>query len=188
MKRSLALVALLAVSIAIAQRSPTGNTNRTLLAMMPDVKKELKVTKDQDKKIQAAMKDLQEKAQSGQIAIDFTDPMSSFDIDFGPILDDAQKLRLEELYAQYNGGFALADSKVSRALAINEETLAAIKAIKATAARELPQMLMQARSAGAAKEADKKREEFSQQMLALLTHEQKAKFETMKGKAFRFKT
>jgi Spy/CpxP family protein refolding chaperone len=178
---------LLAIALCLAQRSPTGNTNRTLLAMMPDVKKELKVTKDQDKQIHAAMKELQDKAQNGQLKIDLSDPMGSFDIDFGPIFDDVQELRLEELYAQYNGGFALVDPKVSKALAIDEETLAKIKAIKATAARELPQMLMNARSASAAKEADKRREEFSLQMLALLTDEQKAKFETMRGKVFKFK-
>jgi hypothetical protein len=113
--------------------------------------------------------------------------MASFDVDMGPILDDAQEQRLEGLYAQYNGGFALADAKFVSALAINEETLAKVKAIKSTAARELPQMLMNARSASAAKEADKKREEFSIQMLALLSDEQKAKFEAMKGKPFKFK-
>ncbi len=187
MNRLLVPVAMIVAAVCMAQRSPTGTTNRTMLAMMPDVKKELKVTKDQDKNIQAAMKEMQEKAQSGQIRIDLSDPMASFDIDMGPILDDAQKVRLEELYAQYNGGFALADPKFVIALAINEETLAKIKAIKATAARELPQMLMNARSASAAKEADKKREEFSLQMLALLTDEKKAKFETMKGKPFKFK-
>jgi Spy/CpxP family protein refolding chaperone len=188
MRRLIALSITLLASIALAQRSPTGTTSRTMLAMMPDVKKELKATKDQDKKIMAAMKEMEQKAQSGQVRIDLSDPMASFDIDMGPILDDTQKVRLEELYAQYNGGFALADPKFVSALAINEETLARIKAIKSTAARELPQMLMNARSASAAKDADKKREEFSLQMLALLTDEQKAKFETMKGKAFKFKT
>lgn len=182
-----ALCLIIVASTVWAQRSPTGTTSRTMLAMMPDVRKELKVTKDQDKKIQAAMKEVQEKAMNGQVQIDLSDPMGSFDIDMGPILDDTQKVRLEELYAQYNGGFALADPKFVTALAINEETLAKIKAVKSTAARELPQMLMNARSASAAKEADKKREEFSLQMLALLTDEQKAKFETMKGKAFKFK-
>ena len=187
MKRLLVPVALIAAAVCMAQRSPSGSTNRTMLAMMPDVKKELKITKDQDKKIQAAMKEMQDKAMNGEIRIDLSDPMGSMDIDFGPILDDAQKVRLEELYAQYNNGFALADPKFVTALAINEETLAQIKAIKSTAARELPQMMMNARSTAAAKEADKKREEFSLQMLALLTEEQKGKFETMKGKAFKFK-
>lgn len=189
MNRALtALCLMIVASMVWAQRSPTGTTSRTMLTMMPDVKKELRVTKDQDKKIMAAMKEMEQKAMNGQVQIDLSDPMASFDIDMGPILDDAQKVRLEGLYAQYNGGFALADPKFVAALAINEETLAKIKEIKSTAARELPQMLMNARSASAAKEADKKREEFSLQMLAFLTDEQKAKFESMKGKAFRFKT
>jgi hypothetical protein len=187
MRLALAPCIVFLAAVCLAQRSPTGTTSRTMLAMMPDVKKELKVTKGQDKQIIAAMKEMEQRAQNGQLSLDLSDPMASFDVDMGPILDDAQEQRLEGLYAQYNGGFALADAKFVSALAINEETLAKVKAIKSTAARELPQMLMNARSASAAKEADKKREEFSIQMLALLSDEQKAKFEAMKGKPFKFK-
>ena len=187
MRRLLVLLVLATAAFATAQRSPTGTTNRLMLTMMPDVKKELKISKDQDKKIQEAVKTMQEQAEAGQIRIDFTDPMASMDVDFTTILDDAQKARLEELFVQYNGGFALADPKVVTALGLSEDVVAQVKSIKGAASRELLQVMSQARSTSAVKAADKKREEFSLQMLALLTDEQKAKFETMKGKAFKFK-
>jgi hypothetical protein len=187
MKHCLAVALVLTAALASAQRSPTGATSRTMLAMMPDVKKELKVTKDQDKKIQAAMKAMEDQAMSGAMQIDMTDPMAGMDVDMGPILDEAQRQRLDELFVQYNGGFALTDPKVATSLAISEEVIAQIKSLKATASQELLQMMMNARSTAAIKAADKKREDYSQQMLALLTDEQKQKFDAMKGKPFKFK-
>ena len=74
------------------------------------------------------------------------------------------------------------------ALGLSEDVVAQVKAIKGAASRELLQMMSQARSSSAVKAADKKREEYSLQMIALLTDEQKTKFETMKGKTFKFKT
>ncbi|MEX2244337.1 MAG: hypothetical protein WD716_10895 [Fimbriimonadaceae bacterium] len=178
---------ILAAAVCPAQRSMTGATSRLMLVMSPDVKKEIKVTKAQDKQIQEAMKVLQQEMQAGTRPIDLSDPMGSMDVDLTPILDDAQRARLEELYLQANTGYALSDPKVAAALELTDDQKQKVKTSKTEAAKQLLTLLSEARSASAMKAAKKKQEELGVAMLDVLTAEQRAKFEALKGKEFKFK-
>ena len=178
---------LLAAAICPAQRSMIGATSRLMLTMSPDVKKELKVTKDQDKKIQEAMKVMQAELQSGSRQIDLSDPMGSMDLDLTPILDPAQRTRLEELYLQANSGYALADPKVAAALALTDEQKEKAATAKSEATTELMKLMGEMRSNSAVKALKKRQLELGDKMLEILTAEQKTKLETLKGKPFKFK-
>ncbi len=179
---------LLLAAVCPAQRSMTGATSRLMLVMTPDVKKEIKVTKDQDKKIQEAIKAMQAEVQAGTRPMDLSDPMGSFDLDFTPILDDAQRMRLEELFIQANSGYALIDPKVAVALGLTNEQKQSVKTAKTEALTELMKLMGEMRSASAMKALKKRHEEIGVKMLDILTADQKTKLETLKGKPFKFKT
>ena len=185
---TLAIAALFLVVAASAQKSPFGLQGRTMLVISPDTKKELKITKEQDKRVQEAMKAMQQSLQSaGSISFDLFNPLAALDSKLPEILDDEQEKRLEELFIQANGGFALADAKVADALSLTDEQKSSVKAIKSESMSELMRGMQAARSTSSVKELEKKQGEYSEKMLALLQPEQKQKLETMKGKPFKFK-
>jgi hypothetical protein len=159
-----------------------------MLAMDPGTRKEIKLTRDQDKKIQDALKQMQADMQAGKIAIDFMEPMASMDAVLDPILDESQRARLEELYIQANGGFALTDARTAPQLGLSDEQKDALKQIKAEANKDLMASMRSMNSNSAIKAAQKKRDQFADRMLATLTPDQKAKFEALKGKPFKFKS
>ncbi len=159
-----------------------------MLVMSPEFKKELKVTKEQDKKIQEALKNMQQEVASGSVSIDFSDPMGSMDLDFDPILTETQAARLNEIFIQANGGFALNDPKVAASLDLAAEQQENVKTINSEAVLELMTMMGEVRSKSDVKALKIKHEEFSDKMLAILTAEQRWKLESLKGKAFKFKT
>ncbi|HVL39351.1 MAG TPA: hypothetical protein VM328_08185 [Fimbriimonadaceae bacterium] len=188
MRRFIFAVILMVPLLATAsQRSPLGTTSRFLLVMSPDVKKEIKLTKEQNKKIEEAMKKMEQDAREGRMALDLSDPMAGISIDLEPILDDAQKTRLDELFVQVNGGVALTDAKVGAKLELREEQKASLKELKA----ELLQMTMEAlpkiRSTAGVKELEKAQNAIKSKMIDLLDADQKAKFEALKGKPFKFR-
>jgi hypothetical protein len=71
---------------------------------------------------------------------------------------------------------------------MSEEQVQQAKAAKSEASKELYEKMSQARSASAMKEVQKRRDELAAGLLEVLTPDQKAKFEALKGKAFKFKT
>jgi Spy/CpxP family protein refolding chaperone len=181
---------LLLASLCAAQRMPVGMTGRFMLVMMPDAKKELKITKEQDKQIQQVMKEANDAARSGQMpaGFDFMNPMGHLDPKLASILTPEQAARLEELFVQANGGFSLLDSKVSTALGLSDEVNGQIKELNSEAAAEQMRTLQGGmRSKADADKLKKVRADYGAKMLALLSPEQAKKFETMKGKPFKFK-
>lgn len=187
--RSITIILLLIGSIAVAtaQRMPFGITGRSLLVSMGDVKKELKLTKEQDKQIMKAIQDYGEAAKQGQASFDFMDPMAGVDPALEAILNDEQKVRLEQLFVQANGGFALVDKKVAAALKLTDEQKAAIKKIADQANSDALNSMRTAHSPGSVKAVQKKHDEAGDQMKALLTPEQATEFAAMQGKPFKFR-
>lgn len=176
------------MAFSMAQKMPVGVTGRAMILMAPDVKKEIRITKDQDKQIQKAIKDLSDAAKGGGLSFDLTNPMAALDPALDSILNDDQKKRLDELFVQSNGGFALLDKKVAAPLQLTEEQLTKLTALSGQANSEAMNAFQHARSAGSFKAIQKKHDEFGLQMKGVLTPEQAAKFETMQGKPFKFKT
>ena len=164
-----------------------GVDGRFMIATSPDVRKELKITKEQDKKLQEAVKEMGASAQGGALppGFDMMNPMGMLDPKLEEILDETQKHRLEELFVQSNGGYALLDKKVAAALELTDEQKSAVKEIDS----ERRKAVMDGMSAGASgyKGLKKKVEECGAKMLAVLTPEQTKKLEEMKGKPFKFR-
>ena len=164
-----------------------GVQGRFGIAMMPEAKKELKLTKDQEKKMQEAVKELGASANAGALpsGFDLMNPMSALDPKIEEILDETQKKRMEEMFLWVNGGFALLDAKAATALELTDDQKAAAKALDS----ERRKKMMSSLGAGASgyKAIKKDTEECGVKLLALLTPDQAKKLEELKGKQFKFR-
>lgn len=181
------IAAIALVPSSFAQRNPMGITARSMLLVTPDVKKEIRVTKEQDKKLQEAIKQMTQDMQAGKVAMDFTNPLAPMDSKLPEIFDEQQLKRLEELFLQVNLGLALTDAKVATALALSDEQKASTKEMYSQATRTIAETMQTGGMTSRYKNAQKKRDEYAEKMLTILKPEQKEKFEMMKGKAFKFK-
>lgn len=167
---------------------PGMTVGRGMLVLAPDSGKELKVTKEQNKKIQAAIQESEKRTRAGDFSgFDMNNPMAFLDPTLEEILTPEQRARLEELFIQRNGGSALLDKKVAAAMELTETQTESVKTIDREARPETMKLMMNLRSK---KDADKLKEHqkaIGLKMLAVLTPEQSAKFEAAKGKPFKFK-
>jgi len=164
-----------------------GVQGRFGIAMMPEAKKELKLTKDQEKKMQEAVKELDASTHGGALpsGFDLMNPMSALDPKIDEILDETQKKRMEEMFLWVNGGYALLDARSAAALELTDEQKTAAKEIDAERRKEM----MDSLRAGASgyKAIKKKTEECGVKLFALLTPDQVKKFDELKGKQFKFR-
>jgi Spy/CpxP family protein refolding chaperone len=103
----------------------------------------------------------------------------------GSILDAKQKDRLKEIVLQQTGAFALIDKDVAEALKLTDDQVNKIKELADGFQKEMREAAQSARNGGDASGAretfTKIRKEGQEKLLAVLTDEQKAKFEKMKG-------
>lgn len=179
---------LICAQFAFAQFMPGQMASRGMIAMNPDCAKELKITKDQQKKIDDALKELQKRISAGDYTgLNMMNPMAAIDAPIEAILDETQKARLEELFIQKNEGFALTDKRVATKLELNEEQIAEIKKIDRESKPELTKLMQNMRSNTDKDKLKAKEKEVSLQFNSVLTPEQAVKFESFKGKPFKFK-
>lgn len=181
---------LLALSaFSFCQRMPIGITARMSLLMYPDVKKELKISKDQDKQLQAMLSEFAKNAQSGQFTggLDMSNLMGGLDPKIEAILDEGQNKRLHELFVQVNGGFALTDAKTTAALELSDDQKARAKTLGAEIDSQLMDLMASARSPNAFKGVQTKRGELAKSIEAVLDGDQAVKFALMAGKPYKFK-
>jgi Spy/CpxP family protein refolding chaperone len=103
----------------------------------------------------------------------------------GGILDAKQKVRLKEIGLQQAGPFALANKEVAEALKLTDDQVNKIKELTDGFQKEMREAFQSAQNGGDASAAretfTKIRKEGSEKLLAVLTDEQKASFEKMKG-------
>lgn len=163
-----------------------GCTSRTMLIMRPEVKKEIKVTKDQDKAIQKAIEQMGQEAQSGAVTFNMLKPFGALDGKLPEILGVDQVKRLDELFMQFNAGLALTDEKAVKEIGISDEQLVTLTELEKeltdsvlAVARTSPKDMSKA-----IKESNKL---YGEKMLAVLTVEQEVKRKELLGKPFKFK-
>ncbi len=165
--------------------------HQVALAHLPEVQKELSLTDEQKQLAEDLNNDLN--AERGALwqeaAGDFDsirEDMALLNNDiadeFAEKLDDAQKKRLAEIYAQANGPTALFDERVAEALKITEEQTDKLNELR-TASRGSWQGIdwqnISEEEAGA--EVDKLIADQNEKYAAVMTDEQKAEFEKMQG-------
>jgi Spy/CpxP family protein refolding chaperone len=117
-------------AISTAQMGAVTITGKFMMYMKPEVKKELKISKEQDKRINAgvqeAAKSMQERGAAG---IDFTNIYKPMDDALLAELDEVQKARLDEIYLQYNGAAVLRFEERAVQFGLTDEQKAAVKPI-----------------------------------------------------------
>lgn len=151
------------------------------------VKKELKITDDQEKRAKDAFGDVLQ-VDGDRIMITMTGDTDLKELGKNAlkVLDADQTKRLKEVWIQEQFGTAIADDEVAKELALtDDQRKSADKEIESAG-----QALMEMFQGGdhgpeMAKKALEIRKKAGEKMLALLTEEQKKKYEAMKGKPFK---
>jgi Spy/CpxP family protein refolding chaperone len=172
-----------------------GGGNATgMLLQRADVQKELNLTEDQKTKIrqaqekrQAAMQELrnlspEERQQKMQELMAGNDLTAS--------LNDTQKKRLKELEYQWQGPTALTQEENAKAIGLTQEQRTKIAGIQEQMGQTLRESMQGFQPGGDMTEVRKKLEEVrnktEKDIEAVLTAEQKQKWQQMLGKAFTF--
>ncbi len=115
---------------------------------------------------------------------------AKLDADIKAILSDSQYKRLHELMLQFDGPAALARPDVAKQFDLTEEQKKKIQDIQQTQMQNMRER-MQGGGGGGERQAmmqemQKMREETNKQILAVLTAEQKQKWDAAQGKSFKF--
>lgn len=184
---ALALLTLSVASFAQRVTSPMGLTGKIMLVSMKEVKKEIHFTGEQDKKLQAAMKDMQNNpAAMGMPDMHYM--TRGMDAKLVEILDVAQNKRLEELFLQFNGPLALSEKEVVEQLALSDDVMAKAKDIIKQHDKDAMSVLMGSQKAKSfdSKKMEELDKQANEQLLALLTPMQLDSWKSMQGEPFKF--
>jgi hypothetical protein len=196
----LALVALLIATPLMAQQRRGGRggafgqvTKATLLGN-ENVQKELEIVADQKEQIAAIVDEARQGRRGGgrgqdlsdeeraKLAKERADRAAAIDKKIDAVLVGPQKTRLNEIYVQALGTMAFSNPEIAKELGVGEDLQEKI----ATARREAMQAAFQDGGGGGPEAFAKARAESEKAVMALLSADQKAKFEKMKGKPVSF--
>ncbi|MCC6403957.1 MAG: hypothetical protein IT207_08095 [Fimbriimonadaceae bacterium] len=181
----LALLVAFAVQAGFAQSLMYGVEGKIAVVLLPEVKKELKLTRDQEKAITKAMEE--ETNSFSSLSVNREYLTIGLDEKITPILDEKQAQRLEELWFQRNGRLILRLQVVAARFKIEQEVHAKIQAIaRATDAKILEQLQMN-RGRSLPKEIRALKDAASNEIAALLTPEQESAWQSANGRPFKFK-
>lgn len=178
----LALLVLLTSQIGFSPAAMM--TSPCLCVQNPDVKKELKLNRDQGKKIDGVLKEINEEMKNAQKSMALAGmkaAMEAGDAKVWEILDDTQDQRLRELILQMKGAMALTEEATSKELGLSEEQVAKIKELKSKASKDWMGH-MQAGSQSGMKKGKDVMDQLEKDAVAVLTTEQQAKYTKMLGK------
>ena len=155
---------------------------------MNEVKKEIKLTKEQGKQIEALLKDAQKDPSSLGGMMDMHYMTKSLDKKLVTVLDDPQNLRLQQLFLQSNGLVALSEPEVSSELKLTDEASTEVQAvIKAFDKAQMSLMMdVQKTRKIDQKKMDGLRAQAEADISALLSQEQREVWKAMLGEPFKF--
>ena len=189
------------VSVASAQRGRgVGSVSPIELASAADVQAEIELNDDQkeavDELLQSYRSERRELFQGQRDASreERTEKMQELsnktDGKLKDLLEDAQAMRLGQIYIQVNGVQAVNHPLVSKALEISDEQKEQLSGVARDTMAAMREAFQEARESDSREQMRelfaKFREEMSGNMLAKLTDEQKEKLESLKGEAFEF--
>lgn len=188
--------ALLSVSdVALAQgrggRGGFGPTSAMALAGLEEVKKDLKLTDEQNTKIAALTEELNGKRRAafedaqgdfGKAMAEGAKLSAEYGKKFTEILDEAQNKRATEIFVQVNGASALTDDSVAAALKLSDEQKTKLKSANDEANASLRESFQGFQDLSEDERATKMREwreGRDKTLLAVLDEVQVAAFEDM---------
>ena len=183
MKKLFILPLLVLAGHASAQMS---TTPKVVLLMLEQVRAELKIRPDQAKKLDDALDAMIQTLPSGVRGISM-DPheIPLIEKEVAMVLDPSQQTRLRQIWMQMQGGLTLSDEGLSKELALSDEQKTNLKNLVADMEIELEEMA--ANSAGGPMNPMFVRKQTGDKILALLTPDQKKKWESMLGPKFEIK-
>lgn len=184
---SVALLLALVVS-SFAQMMPMGLTGKMMLVAMPEVKKELKITKEQDKKIKETIEQFRTDPTLTKTLPDMHYTTREMDKKVVEHLDEAQRARLLELFIQENGYICLTEKEVSEPLALPKETQEKAEEIIDKLMSDVMASLMESQKEGKIdmKAIDGFKKQAQADIKALMSPEQEERWKAMQGKPFKF--
>lgn len=180
---------LLVVAVqCFAQMMPMGLTGKLMLVAMPEVKKELKITKEQDKQIKDAIEKFRSDPELMKSMPDMHYTTREMDKKIVEFLDEGQRARLLELFIQENGFICLSEKEVSESLGLPKETQDKAEEIIDKLMDNVMASLMESQKKGKIdmKAIDGFKTQAQSDIKALLTPEYEEKWKAMQGKPFKF--
>lgn len=167
------------------------------LLRMPEVRKELSLTEEQNKQVEAALEqanpgrggfggqqDLSQEERQKRME-EMRKKMDEATASVKKVLTPEQNKRLEQLTLQRQGAGALARPEVAKQLGLSDEQKEKIAKIQESTRVNFRELSDEERQKAFA-EMPQKQEKARSEILALLTDDQKAKWSEMKGKEFTF--
>jgi hypothetical protein len=156
---------------------------KSAVVTMPEVQKDLKLSGDQKKQIQAAMKDMGNGGMTGDMA-SMNDNM---DAKMLTGLTPDQLARLTEIWMQYEGPRVLQDKTVADNLKLTDDQRATIKDIWSQYGDSMLASMQKVRSQSGMNAIKKMKKDADAATLALLTDGQVKAFTEMQGKKIKFR-
>ena len=179
MKAISVLVGLLATVVASAQ---FGDSMMDMqygpfaLLQRQDIRKELKLSKDQGKQLDEIGKNLTKTSESGGLQLN---SLQKVDDDMLAVLDDGQKQRFAEVRIQVRGATSLSDPAVAKALELTDDQKDAVKRIRKAAQSRLLDVMRKGNGDNGTMEKISKPEE--KDLLAVLNEDQQKAFVKLAG-------
>lgn len=188
------LVLVAATALARAQSELPINQPLFVTVLLPDVKKALKVTPEQDKKIADILSGIIQEQEGGRIAIMLTGSTDIGELEKSVlgVLDDKQKSRTQELWLQLAGYLGLEREEHRKAVGLTDDQAKQFDAVADEFRETMRAFFMEVHGDGEEVKIDTKkmksiREASNAKIAKFLTEEQTAKWKSMLGEKFEFK-
>lgn len=160
---------------------------KLFIAFGKKVRDELKITDAQFKKMEAAFEGtLQVEGDRVMVTVSGGEDLGAMEKQAMKVLDEEQKKRLNECWIQMMGALAVADEGVGQAVRLTKEQSKSVDAIIEETAKQIHDLFMSGHDESTPKQLRALRAKGSEKVLALLDDEQKANFEKLKGKPFKW--
>ncbi len=186
---------LILTSLGLAQDMPPAKemviSKKVFLIFQAEVKKELKITDAQEGKVKEVFGDsLQVEGDKIMIMMTGDTDLDTMAKNALKVLDADQTKRLHEVWIQSLDGAAIADEEVAKPLELTADQKKSVDKLIDEAGKSIIDEIHS--GAGQDLEAAKKfkeiRKKAGEKIVALLTEDQRKKYEALKGKEFKFKS
>lgn len=187
---SRALIASFVWFAVVATVCAQGTTNlfgiqsKTVLIGRPEVKKEIGLTRDQEK----ALRDLLRESGAAQISVgaSIEYPLRAIDLKIEGLLDSAQKSRLHALFLQANGECALRLQEEAKRLGLDDERHRQIREIAQRADADCLERLQKSQGRINTREFESIRTAANAKIRQMLSAEQLDQWKRQLGAEFKF--
>ncbi len=154
--------------------------------MRPEIRKELKLSKEQAKQLDEIQKEMANSARSGNpTSFDVAGMFAQQDAKVLAVLDDTQKDRLQEIRVQIMGAVSLSDPQVAKGLNLTDDQKATVKKTRADTFKQYMSAIQSGKRSGLDKLMEQLSKDQEKVLIALLDDDQKTALTKMAGTPFK---